>query len=296
MQKHIVWMLVLCLAGLTCTGIAGAEGAEQRMELHDPIIEYDGTILQVMVEVTTPSEEIALVETDLLNPGLENEPEVQEALAAGGTLMGVYVDVELFSGDTKLEDLRVFISGHGGRMMSKGFIYVLTPESPREDLSVHVKAMLQETVGGPALEQAEVRSSVPEPVQAETVTIPADISLLDILPNNMWLIMDEEAPDRSWLGGAFISSSENAFCLMLFFDGDAEYEIALLNPEDTEPYPYRFSLNNSWPPRDAEWAVYVFDPVPQMPEKLSVTLNHPSLSHETATIEIDLAAKTVTLV
>lgn len=184
------------------------------MEMAEPEIVFDGTVLRVSVAFTPLSEEIALVDLWLTDPALHEEPEAQEALATGAELMGVHAVAALYAGDTQITAERVFFEEQDGRATTKGFIFVLRPDTPREDLMVQIDASLMEMMDGPVLEHTQVRVPVPEAMAVETVTIPADIQLEEVLPNYPNVMMAEEdiPPDWSRLTEVRISRSAEAYC------------------------------------------------------------------------------------
>lgn len=290
MQKRIVCLLTLCMALAASMGAFGAEAPEALMAMSAPAIVYDGTILRVFLDFSPTTEEIALVEGSLLNPDLWREREVQEALATGAELMGVSSAVELRSADRELTD-RVFSDVQNGRAMTKGFHYVLTPSSPRENMTVRVTATLHGTADGPALEYTETELPVPEAIEARTASLPADILL-----------------GAARIDEVFISSSPEAFCVLLHVDGetnftlpgaedmyrDAPYEATYTDAAGGEPHAEQFRLSVMQPEEDTPWWVFVFDPVEEMPEQMILSLDDAMMIEDTISLRIDVAEGSVT--
>ncbi len=276
MRKRIIWMLALCLAVCGCASVAGAAEHEMEMRQLEPAAMYDGTVLRIWVDIEHVSDEVALVESNLLDPRLQEEPEAKEALATGARLMGVSTEWTVWSDNVPLPEYRVFLYEQHGRVMTAGTIYVLPPDTPHERLTAMVCAALIDPADGSCVEMQGPGIDIPAVVEAETVTFPVDIDL-----------------DGSRVSEVFVSSSSEAFCVFLRCDGEMWPEASFTDRADGGPHPMSFALNEDYNTTTAtRWSMYVFEPVQGLPDKITLTLIDGT---NECPIEIDLAGKTASL-
>lgn len=296
MRKYRVF-LVLCLL-LTIAGLAAAE-SYGRFTASDPEIVYDGAYLSVSVDFTPTVDDVALVDGYLLLPDLAEDAAVREASSAAGTLMGIHTQAQLLSGSQALGNVGpVFFEAQNGKTVTKGFIFVLPPDIPKEQLSVQITADLWAQADGPALERMSLNIPLPEPAPAETARVDTDIALEEILPAS-WeplLYGDATPPDHSRLAEVFVSGSGEVLCVQLRFEGGAEYAFFIDEAEGAAIHDPWFILNNTHGAGKASrWVSGVFDPLEGLPDNLNVVLYPQMDSQETATLRIDLSAQTVAL-
>ncbi len=281
MNKRMTWISLTLAVCLAVCGGAGISLAEESVTMGiTPTIVYDGTILRLELTAEALSADVALVESNLLNPALREEPEYQIALATGATIMGVTSGAELqAAGKRLLPDLRVFYGEQDGRVMNKGFIYVLMPDAPRDNLSVKMTAGLIGAEDGPTLDEYEETLPAPEAILAKTVRFPVDVTM-----------------GNSRVEEVYVSHSAEAFCVFLRCDGWTMGQGALMLPAGGDAKAAMFVLNESrmLENRDMRWSMYVFDPIGAMPDKIELALTgyDGELFGEFANkLEIDIAGK-----
>lgn len=280
-----VGMLILGLALMGGTGMAVAEDTPDRMTMSQPEIRYDGTYLDVSVVFTPTEEGIALVDSNLLDPALQEEPEAREALATGATLMGVAFKAVLLSEGVIIEDRPVFYTHQEGRAFTQGFCFILSPSIPLKDLAVQIEAQLFEKANSPMLMETIANVPLPEPVLAETAYIPMDIAV-----------------DNLRAQAAFISSSKEAFCIqLLIHDGDWSLEGTYSDPAGGAPKEPLFRYHQEVPEMVTQWEIFVFDPLEALPDALDFTLiesykwEERLLEAESITLQLDIAGESATV-
>ncbi len=274
MKKRISLMLTLCLA--VCGGAGIAQAEETAAMAVTPTLLFDGTILRVEIAAAPPAG-AALVESGLLSPDAAGDPQVVEAVSTGATLMGVRADVSVHAGNAKLPNLRAQYGGQNGGAMTKGFLYVLTPDAPKDGLTVQAQTELVAEDGGEALDTYSETLPVPAAIPANTASFPVNIAM----------------------GGAkiervYISSSTEAFCVFLRCDGGTRSEARL--DSGGGGMETRFTLDEMRNSSAMRWSMYVFDPIGAqgaLPGKINLTLSgFTGAANELAgTLEIDIAGQ-----
>ncbi|MCL1964669.1 MAG: hypothetical protein FWF69_06380 [Firmicutes bacterium] len=269
MQKRILWPLILCLTIGCCIGFAGAD-EPSRLIVDAPEIVYDGAILRISVKCTPSEDGIALVDSIQLDPGMADNKEFEDALAHGWDVMGVHCEAAVFSGQTKLNDYRVFSNQQDDRSIIKGFFYLLPPSLPQKDMTVRMEAELQDAEGT-IVEYIPVQVPVPDPIEAESFTIPTDIALEGVR-----------------LEEVFVSSSKEAFCVFLYCDGESYADAALSMPESGETHAALFTLNEDFTSKDMRWTMFFFEPVQAKPVRINLALYTRLTGEEAAALQVDL--------
>lgn len=300
MRKKISRTLAICLAVLSVASLAGAEQETARMALGAPEIVYDGTYLRILVPISPKVEDTALIDGSSMDPALwaDSLGMIEEAQAAASNLLGVHAQGTLRSGGKAVPDANVYMDVQDGVTISKGFIYTLAPDSPREDLTFDLTVNLVEEIEGPMVEQAKESFAIPDPIAAETASFDTDFVLSDVLTiyQDTTLPESELAPDTSRIDGVFVSSSEEALCILLRYDGNAEFDMALLDAETAASQEPQFMLGNSnWGGTGPRWAVHVFDPVDGLPETITISLSQFINGSDRVTLLVDLSEEEISV-
>lgn len=298
MQKQAIWILVLCLAVAGCTGIAAAEEVSATMTVAPPGIIYDGTYLSVVMALAPMTDKYMLVDAFLLDPMAQaHEPDAKEALASGKTLIGVDAMATVYSGDTALLERPLYSGMQDGSAMTRGFHFVLAPETPRDNLTIQVEATLYEAVDTPTGQKLAVELTVPEPLAAEIVSIPADIRMEHDTPDYISLDGEPQPPDWSEIKEVLISSSQEALCVLVRFEGDWRFFSPIYtDAAGTRAEGYGYTALPEADTLDGpHWTVCEFDTIDTLPDMFTLTLEHARLNDITVTLTVDVINQTVAL-
>lgn len=280
MLRRTTRTLALCLALLCCAGLAIAEEGTQMV--FDRIdIQYDGTLMVVKAPLRHADEAKGLLDAYILDLPEQAVQGEQEMLDSGRELMGVRAHVQLLAGGEPAAEHYVFTSDYDAATgeYAPGFVFLLTPDEPREGLSVQVEANLVETAEGVSIEQVTLPAEVPASMGAETWRIKTDVE-------TAWTKVDE----------VYVSSSQLGLCVFLHADGDFMYEMGIVDPESGEVLEPSFVLVEGYEVTGPQWSMLAYLDGKLKEATVDVRVREPLPGGEYATLRVDLAAETVTVV
>ena len=301
MNRQIRYICLVCLLVLAAACTVSAEKDESGMQIitERPVIRYDGTCLIAEITCKPAKEGIRLLGVSSLFEMIEGEEGTGDALLAEGEKpVGVEVSASLCDAEgAPMEAIHcAFFDRQEAEAYTQGFIFLVSKDVSGKEMNLKFNVNVMDPDTLDVVESLTSNVPVHKEIDAETVSFAAEVALDEVLTSYPDFMMDITPPDWSRIEEVYVSSSEEQFCVLLYIDGDAEYEVACADAVSGEEYVYAFSLYNL----NAEtpvphWVAYAFEPVQTMPEQLMLTINNPSRQDETAAVLVDIAAQTAAL-
>lgn len=299
-----VCIIVLCISGMAI--------GEAFMKVDPSIIAFDGTVLNILLPIISQDEGIAFVDEAFLQPEMQSDSIVQEALKTAASLMGIRVSgmesftgVELYSGDTLLEIRPVYSDRQEGRSLTKGFHFCLTPEMASQNLTAQCIIDLVEEFNGKAIESVTINVPLDGLTYADTVSIVTDVVLDDLFGLHV--------------SEVFVSNSTEGLSVLIRFDNAAEvYQVGFSKEmefderdisviaetaslDGGEAIETFYSISEKSSITGNLWAACVFASVEKMPDKINLSLYGGMLDEQeywrqaAAELLVDISAKSVSL-